>query len=218
MEKASKVQTVVQGEASESDDEEVHVSSVRSPSLYPIRVQQNNPAYTAHVGRALVSASGQALMVAGEASESEEEEVNTSQHGSPELTPLKVDVQRSSSSDLMELPMLMSTRMVESRYNKPKYDTLLHRKLRESNWQLHDHMVEVGGQAYLSAARGLTSATAQLLKSHSIVQDVSHSMRLLTNDLFHLDNKIDIILSCKLLPDIAISNSISTEPADRHAS
>lgn len=35
-------------------------------------------------------------------------------------------------------------------------------------------------------------------------QDISHNMRLLTNDLFHLEDRIDIISSCNLLPDINI--------------
>ncbi|KAK7494819.1 hypothetical protein BaRGS_00013946 [Batillaria attramentaria] len=163
MEKNAKIQTVVQGEAPESDDDEVHVSPVKNPTPYPPGVPQINPAFLAQFGRQ-AAAGGQAVVVAGEASESEEEEVDTSQHGSPELPPLRG----------------------------------------ESNWQLHDHMVEVGGQAYHGAARSLSGTTTQLLKSHSIVQDVSHSMRLLTNDLFHLDDRIDIILSCKLLPDICI--------------
>ncbi|XP_070189925.1 biogenesis of lysosome-related organelles complex 1 subunit 3-like isoform X2 [Littorina saxatilis] len=188
--KTPNVQTVVQGEASESDEEEEK-----------------------EVGGT------QAVVVAGEASESEEEEVDTSvsESGSPELTPLKVEpskkLERGSSSDLSDVPMLMSPRMAESRYNKPKYDTLLHRKLRENNWQLHEHMVEVAGQAYLGAARSLSSTTTHLVKSHSVVQDISHSMRLLTNDLFHLEDRIDIIQSCKLLPDINIPAPAPAEQA-----
>ena len=42
--------------------------------------------------------------------------------------------------------------------------------LGESNWQLHEHMVEVAGQVYMGAARNLNSTTAQLVKSNSLVQ------------------------------------------------
>ncbi len=48
-----------------------------------------------------------------------------------------------------------------------------------------------------------------------LFQDISHSMRLLTNDLFHLEDKIDIVASCNLLPDINIavnSNSNANGP------
>ena len=40
----------------------------------------------------------------------------------------------------------------------------------ENNWLLHEHMVEVAGQSYLGAARSLNSTTAQLTKSHGVVQ------------------------------------------------
>ncbi|KAK7107626.1 biogenesis of lysosome-related organelles complex 1 subunit 3-like isoform X1 [Littorina saxatilis] len=216
--KTPNVQTVVQGEASESDEEEekeVQNSSATRVPPFPSRVLQSKLSSPAKrkVGGT------QAVVVAGEASESEEEEVDTSvsESGSPELTPLKVEpskkLERGSSSDLSDVPMLMSPRMAESRYNKPKYDTLLHRKLRENNWQLHEHMVEVAGQAYLGAARSLSSTTTHLVKSHSVVQDISHSMRLLTNDLFHLEDRIDIIQSCKLLPDINIPAPAPAEQA-----
>ena len=36
-------------------------------------------------------------------------------------------------------------------------------------------------------------------------QDVSHHMRLTTNDLFHLEDKVDIVASCNILPDIDIN-------------
>ena len=37
------------------------------------------------------------------------------------------------------------------------------------------------------------------------LQDVSHHMRLTTNDLFHLEDKVDIVTSCNILPDININ-------------
>ncbi len=44
-----------------------------------------------------------------------------------------------------------------------------------------------------------------------VLQDISHNMRLLTNDLFHLEDKIDIIASCSLLPNmnICVSSDIN---------
>ncbi|XP_071114154.1 biogenesis of lysosome-related organelles complex 1 subunit 3-like [Haliotis cracherodii] len=166
--------TVVQGEASESDDEDM------MPDAIP-----------------------QGTVISGEASESEEE-VDTSLQGSQELPALKVDRNRGEDlqgSDPTQLPILTTTRMVTS---KPKYDTLLHRKLRERNLQFHGHLVSLGSHAYLSAAKHINNTTQQLLKSHVAIQDVSHNMRLMTNDLFRLEDKINIISSCNLLPDINI--------------
>ncbi|KAL8584353.1 hypothetical protein ACOMHN_031973 [Nucella lapillus] len=214
MDKTAKVQTVVRGEASESDEEEER--EVQNPSLKRVqpflsRVLPSKPLSSpVHDSRARQVAGGQAVVVAGEASESEEEEVDTadSEAASSDLPPLKVEqskkLERESSSDLSDVPMLISPRMADSRFNKPKYDTLLHRKLRENNWQLHEHMVEIAGQTYLGAARNLSSTTAHLAKSHTMLQDISHSMRLLTNDLFRLDDCIDIVQSCTLLPSINI--------------
>jgi len=48
-------------------------------------------------------------------------------------------------------------------------------------------------------------------------QDVSHNMRLLTNDLFNLDDRIDIIISCKLLPDIQLPQGRKTAPVSQQA-
>lgn len=224
MDKTTKVRTVVRGEASESDEEEeqeVQNSSLKRVQPFLSRVLPSKPHSPVHDSRAKQVVGGQAVVVAGEASESEEEELDTSasEAASAELPPLKVEqskkLEQGSSSDLSDVPMLMSPRMADSRFNKPKYDTLLHRKLRDNNWQFHEHLVEIAGQTYLGAARSLSSTTAQLTKSHSLLQDVSHSMRLLTNDLFHLDDCIDIIHSCTLLPSINIPVSASSagEPA-----
>lgn len=211
----SKVQTVVQGEASESDDDnEGNVQFANIISPFPSRVLPPNPQTLSPlcIPKAKAPPAGiQAIVVAGEASESDEEEVDTSQSekDSPKLPPLEVDqnkrFEHGASSDLsIDVPMLLSPRMAESRFNKPKYDTLLHRKLRESNLQLYEHIVDAASQTYLAAARSLNSTTVQFAKSLNLIQDISNSMRLLTNDLFHLDDRVDIVRSCKLLPGISL--------------
>ncbi|ESO94866.1 hypothetical protein LOTGIDRAFT_232286 [Lottia gigantea] len=132
---------VVQGEASESDDDE-------------------NDDLTAPQG----------VIVSGEASESDEEEIDLRSPTTPprnDFPPLIVN-QRSETTS--EIPTLMSPRAAEAKATKPKYDTLLHRKLRESNLLLHSHIVDNCSQAYLSAARNLHTTTQQLQKSHASVQ------------------------------------------------
>ncbi|PVD28646.1 hypothetical protein C0Q70_11240 [Pomacea canaliculata] len=135
----SKFQTVVQGEASESDDDEVHVSSVNIKP-FPSRVLQTSL-------ESKKTAGGQAVVVEGEASESEEEEeveVDTSLN-STKLPPLKVEpqkkVQYGSSGDLSDVPTLMSPRMADLRFNKPKYDTL-----GSTPYQMKENLDRKGGK------------------------------------------------------------------------
>lgn len=177
------IKTVVPGEASESDDEE-------NP------VQQSNK-----------TASATATIVSGEASESEEEEeINTSQDNA--LPPLKVDTEGKGDKDDItngEIPPSPTTPTFKTHEFKPKYDTLLHRKLRERNMALRRHIVDTVHHTYLTAAKDLSNTTQQLHKSQSAIMDIQHHMRLLTNDSFNLEDKIDIITSCKLLPDITIA-------------
>ena len=44
-------------------------------------------------------------------------------------------------------------------------------------------------------------------------QDVSHSMRLMTNDLFNLHDRIDIVTSCQILPSITIQSKSPSTPS-----
>ena len=50
------------------------------------------------------------------------------------------------------------------------------------------------------------SATAQLNTSQSAIINASHSIRLILDDLKAVSEKIDIITSCQILPDININN------------
>lgn len=49
-------------------------------------------------------------------------------------------------------------------------------------------------------------ATAQLNASQSAIISASHSIRLILDDLKAVSEKIDIITSCQILPDINIDN------------
>jgi len=37
-----------------------------------------------------------------------------------------------------------------------------------------------------------------------MLQEISYTMRLLTNNLFQLEDKVDIVVTCPILPDINI--------------
>lgn len=57
-----------------------------------------------------------------------------------------------------------------------------------------------------SISRKVQSATAQLNASQAAIINTSHSIRLILDDLKAVSEKIDIITSCQILPDINISS------------
>ncbi|XP_067412651.1 biogenesis of lysosome-related organelles complex 1 subunit 3 [Emydura macquarii macquarii] len=176
-------ETVVQGEASETDsDEEVYLSSVPQAS-FP-------------------SLSG--VKVLGEASETDDEE-----EGSPSGHKVK-----SKLIDL-DLPPLIVIRKPEPRSptgieEKPalriqhqgRYSTLLQQKLVESNARLYYDVSSTLKQVYQMATKELSTITAQLSNSQSGIISASHNIRLVLDDLQAVADKMDIVTSCNLLPDI----------------
>ncbi|XP_033487835.1 biogenesis of lysosome-related organelles complex 1 subunit 3 [Epinephelus lanceolatus] len=186
---SSSYQIVVQGEASETDsDDEVYITSMPPPQ-------------TATVG----------AKVPGEASETdsegeEEEQADRASSLSQESTQI---LRR-------DLPPLIVVRdhpdiqsIVEDRpspTHRPQGETLLQQKLQESNSRLFTDVAQTLRHVYGSATREVQSATAQLNTSQSAIINASHSIRLILDDLKAVSEKIDIITSCQILPDINISN------------
>lgn len=178
----------MQGEASETDsDEEVYITSLSAPQ-------------TAAIG----------AKVPGEASETDSEE--ESEQG-PRASALS---QESTQILKRDLPPLIVVRdhpdiqsVVEDRpspSHKAHGDTLLQQKLQESNSRLYSDIGQVVWQVYGSASREVRSATSQLNTSQSAIINASHSIRLILDDLKAVSEKIDIITSCQILPDINIDN------------
>ncbi|KAF7652850.1 hypothetical protein LDENG_00091510 [Lucifuga dentata] len=191
---SSRYQIVVQGEASETDsDDEVYITSLSAPQ-------------TATIG----------AKVPGEASETESddevEQVN------PEWRKAGAAAVSQESAQILrrDLPPLIVVRdhpdiqsIVEdqpSPTHRPHGDTLLQQKLQESNSRLYSNMGQTLRQVYGSATREVRNATAQLNTSQSAIINASHSIRLILDDLKAVSEKIDIITSCHLLPDVNISN------------
>jgi len=170
--------TVVQGEASESEEEE-EVSLPNKPEPKP-----------------------HGVVVEGEASESEEEELDSNGNALPSTQQKSNENSSSYESidDIADMPSLAPKQMW-----KPKYDSVLNRKLWESNMSFCNNINAMASHTYMTAAKDIVNCAQQLSRSHAAIQDVSHNMRLLTNDLFNLDDRVDIIVSCKLLPEVNIS-------------
>ncbi|XP_070762433.1 biogenesis of lysosome-related organelles complex 1 subunit 3 [Enoplosus armatus] len=185
---SSRYQIVVQGEASETDsDDEVYITSMPAPQ-------------TATVG----------AKVPGEASETDSEEEEELADRPSALSLESTQILR------RDLPPLIVVRdhpdiqsVVEDRpspTHRPHGDTLLQQKLQESNSRLYSDVGQTVRQVYGSASREVHSATTQLNTSQSAIINASHSMRLILDDLKAVSEKIDIITSCQILPDININN------------
>ncbi|XP_022061908.1 biogenesis of lysosome-related organelles complex 1 subunit 3 [Acanthochromis polyacanthus] len=185
---SSRYQIVVQGEASETDsDDEVYITSLSANQ-------------TTTVG----------AKVPGEASEtdSEDETENAARSSAP----------RQESAQILkrDLPPLIVVRdhpdiqsVVEDRpspSHKPHGDTLLQQKLQESNNRLYSDVGLMVQQVYGNATKEIRTATSQLNASQTAIINASHSIRLILDDLKAVSEKIDIITSCQILPDININS------------
>ncbi|XP_069500710.1 biogenesis of lysosome-related organelles complex 1 subunit 3-like [Ambystoma mexicanum] len=180
----NKYQTVVQGEASETDSEDENYLGTMHPAM---------------------SSSITGMTIPGEASETDDDEEDVVQSHN-KLTPVPAD---------KDLPPLIVIRNDEARSpvateEKPalniqhhrRYSTLLQQKLLESNARLHHDVTSTIKHVYQTATKEVRSITNQLNNSQSGIISASHSIRLVLDDLKTVADKIDIITSCNLLPDI----------------
>ncbi|KAM6933690.1 biogenesis of lysosome-related organelles complex 1 subunit 3 [Xenentodon cancila] len=180
---------VVQGEASETDsDDEVYITSLTA--VPPAAAGAKVP------GEASETDSEGEPAQAGRASAGSQD---NSQILRRDLPPLIV---------LRDHPDIVS--IVEDRpspSHRSHGETLLQQKLQESNSRLYADVGQMVRQVYGSAFREVRGATSQLNASQSAIINASHSIRLILDDLKAVSEKIDIITSCQILPDININNS-----------
>ncbi|KAH3739063.1 biogenesis of lysosome-related organelles complex 1 subunit 3-like [Dreissena polymorpha] len=199
MSNVKKASVVVAGEASESDDDEQQRKDVDSS-------QAGEDAAKKDVTTAGVSGT----VVSGEASESDEEfEVVTSDGVT--LPPLNVNEAEKATTDTGSP---VSPAPAQKLPPKSKYNSLLNRKLRERNIALRRHLVDTVHQSFTIAAKDIHNLTMQLQKSHIAIQDVSHNMREATNTLFYLEDKVDIVRHCMILPQISFPRRPSVQPQE----
>ncbi|KAH8019476.1 hypothetical protein HPB51_019498 [Rhipicephalus microplus] len=138
-----------------------------------------------------LSSGQQATVVCGEASESDDEDLSVS------ISTV--------ASDLSLLSASESVTSSERRSAEPsQHRTLLHRKLRERNASLRKSVCELLQHPYQNAARELGAISQNLVRSHQLLQEVSTSLRKLTNELFQIEDKLDTIQHCSIIPEITI--------------
>ncbi|XP_045196077.2 biogenesis of lysosome-related organelles complex 1 subunit 3-like [Mercenaria mercenaria] len=211
-EKSENSKIIVEGEASESDEDDITVPDKSNFSeTQPADIAgASEPGSESTLKDEQSTKSGVVdgdksakigVIVSGEASESDEEfEIVTSEG---QVLPLNVNI--SEKGDTSDISSPQSPPFpIQQKETKPKYNTLLNRKLRERNIALRRHIVDTIHQSYTQAAKDLHNLTVQLQRSHIAIQDVSHHMRNTTNDLFNLEDKVDIVRSCNILPDITL--------------
>lgn len=137
------------------------------------------------------------LTVPGEASETEsegdEEKPNAFHHHLPPLT-----VNRHDNVSITQQSPTTPTR-------GSHVTSLLQQKLQESNARLFADVSQSVRQVYQGAARDIKAATTHLSHSQGVIIATSHAVRVAMDDLRAVCDKIDIITSCRLLPDIAMT-------------
>lgn len=180
----SRYPIVVQGEASETDsDDEVYITSLPPPQITTVGAK-----------------------VAGEASETDSEDDPEKPHHSTTVSQENAQIFK------RDLPPLIVVRdhpdiqsVVEDRPSPTHHhhgDTLLQQKLQESNHRLYSDVVQNLRHVYGNASKEIRTATSQLNASQGAIINASHSIRLILDDLKAVSEKIDIITSCQILPDI----------------
>ncbi|XP_026766392.2 biogenesis of lysosome-related organelles complex 1 subunit 3 [Pangasianodon hypophthalmus] len=142
------------------------------------------------------------LTVPGEASEteSEDEEVKKPTAFHHHLPPLTVD-----RHDNMPITQQSPTTPTHGSH----VTSLLQQKLQESNARLCADVSQSVRQVYHGATRDIKAATAHLSHSQGVIIATSHAVRVAMDDLRAVCDKIDIITSCRLLPDIAMTTASS---------
>ncbi|XP_056329743.1 biogenesis of lysosome-related organelles complex 1 subunit 3 [Danio aesculapii] len=196
---SNKFQIVVQGEASETDsDDEVYMNSA--------------PAVPASL-----SSSSSGMKVAGEASETDSEDEE--ERACRLISESQQQMLRKDLPPLIVIRNSPATACAQEDRSSPvsrpdagRFSTLLQQKLQESNARLCVDISQSLKQVYQNAARDIRQATGHLNNSQTGIINASHSIRLILEDLKSVSEKIDIITSCKLLPDITMPSPGSAQP------
>lgn len=179
-----KKQYIIIGEAPESDSEEEVNVSVADTSQCKSSSDISNP---------------QGIVVAGEAPESDEEDkVSVSSVGSAASI--------SSIASFSHLRKNNSPLEKAKKQESFKYNSLLHKKLRERNMSLHKNVIEFIHHNVNVASRDLFATNQQLLKSQVLLQEVALSLHNLHTNLSQLQSKLASARSTPFLSRININH------------
>jgi len=152
-----------------------------------------------------------AIITPGEASESDEDEEEDNQNDD-HFVESEEFVSEKQTNDSMNQSSESRISEDSSVGDSIKYNTLLHKKLREKNEQLKRELAELACGPYNSATKEVGSITKQLIHSQKMVQNVSATLRKVSNELFSLEESIDNIRNNK---NILINDFISKSNASK---
>lgn len=170
---------IVPGEAPESDDEEIG-GGARTTGLQG----------TAVMGEAPESSSSEADDADGDERLDSVQSVSSAASVLSLLSPIKDPLKDSSLSNSKD---------------ETKYNSLLHKKLRERNASLRRSVEDYIHQSVGTAARDLNSIDQHLLKSQVTLQEAATSLRILQSNLSHIHSKLSSITSSTYLPSINVN-------------
>ncbi|XP_054158549.1 uncharacterized protein LOC128956828 [Oppia nitens] len=154
-----------------------------------------------------------AIITPGEASESDEDE---EQNEDEDRIVSFADQITTRSRKISEMSQSQRSRFSDdssSIGDTTKYNTLLHKKLREKNEQLKRELTSLACGPFNMATKEVGSISKQLIQSQKLVQNVSSSLRKVSKELIHLEDTIAAIKNDKnfLLKEFIITGNSSVD-------
>ncbi|XP_026810686.1 uncharacterized protein LOC113552160 isoform X3 [Rhopalosiphum maidis] len=157
--------------------------------------------------------SDKAMLVLGEAPESDDEEfqhVENSKIGIAESDHAEFEADsnyRTSNSTFIEnRKRQVGRESFASRSDnfKMSEDTLLHRKLKEKNMQFYSNLTTFNKEMYVNAMNKMNETNQQLVKAQVLLQDSVTNWKYIEQNLSHIKRKLNDILAEEYIPKIII--------------
>ncbi|XP_014667986.1 PREDICTED: uncharacterized protein LOC106809420 [Priapulus caudatus] len=141
----------------------------------------------------------QGIIVPGEAAESDEDDEQEHREGEDDTISIDDTSAKPSTPTEWSKPGPGSVDKKESYHTsktipKPS-NTILHMKLRETTNNLNNHVHATFKENYKNATKELKVTSQSLMKTQLLVQEVSESLQQLTNNLFKLEDRLDMVTS-----------------------
>ncbi|XP_025414910.1 uncharacterized protein LOC112686712 [Sipha flava] len=157
--------------------------------------------------------SDKAMLVLGEASESDDEDVqpeNDGNNGNEFMSSrngikhLESDVESNTRSSGRKNRRHKEHFATRTDNYKMSEDTLLHKKLKEKNMQFYSNLTTFPKQMYINAMNQLNETDQQLVKSQELLQDTVTNWKYIEQNLSYIKRKMTDILSEEYIPKIKI--------------
>ncbi|KAF0759494.1 Uncharacterized protein FWK35_00009216 [Aphis craccivora] len=154
--------------------------------------------------------SDKAMLVLGEAPESDDEEfqhIENSKSGIVENDHTEFDADsnyRTNNSKNKKRQVERESLAGHSDNFKMSEDTLLHKKLKEKNMQFYSNLTTFNKQMYLNGINRMNETNQQLVKAQVLLQDTVTNWKYTEQNLSHIRRKLADILAEEYIPKINI--------------